>query len=148
VSKDQSLSRVSLPFLTKYPPWNILLYNSPLLSAVVLLHPCVLGTLYCFIRVYHKRGAASFCVVFTDSSAVREILYFSLPPSISFRTGMSLAFSATLEKISKFRQSFSACEIFVSEELIFLQPTAALSPTEASNLALFASIGSFCLYYH
>lgn len=144
VSKEQLLTRVSLPLLTNYPPWNILLYTSHQLSSVVPLHPCVVSTLHCFIRVYQKCGAAGFCVVFTGSSAVLEIFNLSLPPSISFRTGMSLAFLAALEKVCGYRQFFSACEIFVTEKLVFLQPATALSHTEACNLALLNSLGSFC----
>jgi hypothetical protein len=82
--------------------------------------------------------------VFTNSSAIREVLNFSLPSAISFRTGMSLVFSTALEKIREYRQTFSACEVFVPEKLIFLQPATQHYPIEARNLALLATFGSFC----
>jgi len=144
VNNDHLLPRVSFPLLTNCPPWNILLFSSLLSSVAIPLLPSTPSTLYCFIRAHHRRGAAGFCVVFTDSSAVREVLNFSLPPAISFRTGMSLAFSTALEKIGEYRPAFSACEIFVSEQLIFMQPATQLYPIEARNLALLATFGSFC----
>jgi hypothetical protein len=66
--------------------------STTLFCTVVPLHLRVLGILHCSFRVYHKRGALGFCVVFTNSSAVLEILNLLLPPSISFRTDMSLVF--------------------------------------------------------
>lgn len=45
--KGYTLSRTSFPSLTNYPPWNILLYNSPLFSTVVPLHPLVPSTFHC-----------------------------------------------------------------------------------------------------
>jgi hypothetical protein len=57
---------------------------------------------------------------------------------------MSLALSTALEKIGEYRSAFSACEIFVSEKLIFLQPATQLYPIEEKNLALLATFGSFC----
>ncbi len=144
VNNDHLLPRVSFPLLTNYPTWNILLFSSLLSSVAIPLLPSIPSILYCFIRAHHRRGAADFCVVFTDSSAVREVLNFSLPPVISFRTGMSLAFSTALEKIGEYRPAFSACEIFVSEKLVFLQPATQLYPIEARNLAFLATFGSFC----
>jgi hypothetical protein len=144
VNNDHLLPRVSFPLLTNFPPWNFLLFSSLLSSVAIPLLPSIPSTLYCFIRAHHRRSAAGFCVVFTDSSAVREVLNFSLPPAISFRTGMSLALSTSLEKIGEYRPAFSACEIFVSEKLIFLQPVTQLYPIEERNLALLATFGSFC----
>jgi hypothetical protein len=150
VSKGYTLSRTSLPSLTNYPPWRILLYNSPIFSTVVPLHPLVPSTLHCFICVYHKRRIAGFCVVFTDWCAVLDILNLSLPPSISARTAMSLAFSATLERVSEFRQSFSACDIFVSEMLEirttshFAQFDRSEQPHPATGIWKFLS----CFYGH
>ncbi|EFX66457.1 hypothetical protein DAPPUDRAFT_116372 [Daphnia pulex] len=93
-----------------------------------------------FICVYHKRGIAGFCVVFTDSCAVPDILNLSFPPSISARTAMSLAFSAALERVSEFRQSFSACDIFVSEMLAFVQPGSIHAKSTKARVATKSSI--------
>ncbi|XP_045032638.1 uncharacterized protein LOC123474490, partial [Daphnia magna] len=103
--------RVSTFLSTQHPPWRICLYSSSLSYASVDLFPCALNTLRCYIRVFVNTGAAGLCVVFTNSAAVIRILNLTLPPSISFRSGLSVALAEAIETIKELRPKYTSSEI-------------------------------------
>ncbi|XP_045023743.1 LOW QUALITY PROTEIN: uncharacterized protein LOC123468139 [Daphnia magna] len=136
--------RVSTFHSTQHPPWRICLYSSSLSYASVDLFPCALNTLRCYIRVFLNSGAAGLCVVVTNSAAVIRIRNLSLPPSISFRSGLSVALAEAIETIKELRPKYTSSEIILVERLVMLSPAATLSLMEVSNLDLLAIPGNSC----
>ena len=130
--------------LQDHPPWCVSLYVTSLFSLVIPLCPDVAGTLRCYVSVHHQRKTAGFCVVLADSIDVLKVLNWSLPPDISLRIGFGLAFSEALSIICKYRTSHSSCEMFVADKQIYIQPASPLDPIEIGNLAILASLGSYC----
>lgn len=141
---NHSWTKARLPNLSDHPPWCVSLYVTSLSSLVIPLCPEAAGTLRCYVSVHHQRKTAGFCVVLADSIGVLKVLNWSLPPDISLRTGFGLAFSEALSIICKYRASHSSCEIFVADKQIYIQPASPLDPTEIGNLAILASLGSYC----
>ncbi|KAI9560547.1 hypothetical protein GHT06_011489 [Daphnia sinensis] len=130
--------------LVKLPPWRIVLNTTNLSYATIALLSNAPNTLRCFIRVYQCRETAGFCAVFSDSTAVISILNHSLPSSVSFRVGLSIAVSEAFRKITDLKPKYSNSEIYVTEKLKALNPATVLFPSEANNLALLVSLGRSC----
>nr|CAH0102049.1 unnamed protein product [Daphnia galeata] len=141
--KHKKIERVSSFLPTQHPPWRICLYSSSLSYTSVDLFPCAINTLNCYIRVFSNCGAAGHSVVFTDAAIIR-ILNLTLPPSISFRSGLSVALAETVETIKELRPKYTSSEIILVERLLLLTKATALSLAEASNLDLLAKLGNSC----
>ncbi len=61
----------------------------------------------------------------------------SLPPSICFRTGLSVGFSEASEILEELRPAYARNEIILVEKLISFYPATELSPVEARCLCFF-----------
>lgn len=104
-----------------------------------LLTPCVVS--YVFTSTARPLGFVQF---FRTQWTVISILNFSLPSSVSFRVGPSVAVSEAIRIITDLKPKYSNSEIYVAEKLKALNPATALFLSEASNLALLVSLGSYC----
>jgi len=118
-----------------------------LFSLVNPLYPDVTGTLRCHVSIHLHRNTAVFFLVLVDTIYVLKVLNWSLPPGIFLCSIFGLPFSEALSNICKYRTTHSSCEIFVAAKQVYIQPASPLDPTEIGNLAILASLGSYCHFF-